>query len=85
MAIGYTPPSGQRQAVYNRSIRTNNDCEGWHRHLPFYQLVEFLHQEALVTLQAQLVTDDKLKRDQRSRFKKQQGKISVGQIPSKRT
>ena len=72
-------------SVYNRSIRTNNDCEGWHRrvnskvrrhHLPFYQLVEFLHQEAtLVTLQAQLVAEDKLKRDQRSRFKKQQGKI----------
>ena len=72
-------------SVYNRSIRTNNDCEGWHRrvnskvrrhHLPFYQLVEFLHQKAtLVTLQAQLVAEDKLKRDQRSRFKKQQGKI----------
>ena len=49
---------------------------GRRHHLPFYQLVEFLHQEAtLVTLQAQLVAEDKLKRDQRSRFKKQQGKI----------
>ena len=72
-------------SVYNRSIRTNNNCEGWHRivnsrvrchHLPFYQLVEFLHQEAtLVTLQTQLVADDKLKWDQRSCLKKQQGKI----------
>ena len=72
-------------SVYNRSIRTNNDCEGWHRrvnskvirhHLPSYQLVEFLHQEAtLVTLQAQLVAEDKLKRDQRSHYKNQQGKI----------
>jgi hypothetical protein len=71
--------------VYNRSIRTNNDAEGWHRrinakirrhHLPFYQLVDFLYTEArLVTLQAQLVADDKLKRDQRAKYKKQQGKI----------
>ena len=71
-------------SVYNRSIRTNNDCKGWHRrvnskvrrhHLPFYQLVEFLHQEAtLVTLQAQLVTENKLKRGQRSRFKSNRGR-----------
>lgn len=72
-------------SVFNRSIRTNNDCEGWHRrlntktlrhNLPFYQLLDLLHKEAsLVDIQSQFINDDKLKRDQRERYKAQQGKI----------
>ena len=70
------PPSSW--SVFQRSVRTNNDCEGYHRrinskirrdHLPFYQLVDLLHTEAsLVSIHAQFVADDKLKRDQRSRY-----------------
>jgi hypothetical protein len=51
--------------------------EGWHRrinakvhrhNLPFYQLVQFLHGEAsLVSVQAQFVSDDKLRRNQRQK------------------
>ncbi|KAH3830387.1 hypothetical protein DPMN_103651 [Dreissena polymorpha] len=41
--------------VFDRSIRTNNDCEGWHHrlnrrakkgNLPFYLLVQLLFEEA---------------------------------------
>ena len=77
------PPSSW--SVFQRSVRTNNDCEGYHGrinskirrdHLPFYQLVDLLHAEAsLVSIHAQFVADDKLKRDQRSRYRNQQGKI----------
>ena len=60
-------------SVYMLPIRTNNDIEGWHHslnrrannhiHLPFYLLVELLHQEArLVSIQIQLVPDGKLSR-----------------------
>ena len=60
-------------SVYMLSIRTNNDIEGWHHslnrsannsvHLPFYLLVELLHQEArLVSIQIQLVSHGKLSR-----------------------
>ena len=62
--------------VYMLPIRMNNDIEGWHHnlnrrannrvHLPFYLLVELLHQEArLVSIQIQLVSDGKLSRIQR--------------------
>jgi hypothetical protein len=72
-------------SVFNRSIRTNNDVEGYHRrlntkthrhNLPFYQLVELLHSESkFVDIQAQFISDDKLKRDQRQHFKQQQAKM----------
>ena len=72
-------------SVFNRSVRTNNDCEGWHRrlnsmtrrnHLPFYQLVTLLHGEAiLVNVQMQFIADEKLQRLQRVQRQQQQGKI----------
>ena len=72
-------------SVFGRSVRTNNDVEGWHRrvnqkiyrnHLPFYQLVQFLYSEAeLVSTQAQFISDDKLMRRQRTQYKDQQAKI----------
>ena len=42
--------------AYKRLVRTNNDCEGYHRRLnsrlgekpPIYKLIEFLHREAKV-------------------------------------
>jgi hypothetical protein len=42
-------------SVFNRSIRTNNDCEGWHHkinkrakkaNVPFYHLLQLLYDEA---------------------------------------
>ena len=72
-------------SVYNRVVRTNNDVEGWHRrlnskihrhHLPFYQLVKVLFDEStLLPLQAQLVSDRKLTRHQRTSTIKQQKAI----------
>ena len=74
----WTPASW---SVYNRVVRTNNDVEGWHRqlnskihrhHLPFYQLVQVLFDEAsLRPLQAQLVSNGKLTRHQRTSTLKQ--------------
>ena len=73
-------------SVYMLPIRTNNDIEGWHHslnrrannrvHLPFYLLVELLHQEArLVSIQIQLVSDGKLSRIQRRKYRLLQSKI----------
>jgi hypothetical protein len=62
-------------SVFMLSVRTNNDCEGWHRRLnvqarrgtlPFYTLVALLHEEArLVQLTAILVSEKHLKRYQK--------------------
>ena len=63
-------------------IRMNNDIEGWYHslnqgasnrvHLPFY----LLHQEArLVSIQIQLVSDVKLSRIQRRKYRLLQSKI----------
>ena len=71
---------------YYRNIRTNNDIEGWHnrmnqrvssRHqLQFYLLVKLLHSEAiLVELQVELVSQAKLTRIQRKRYRDIQSKI----------
>ena len=72
-------------SVYNRLIRTNNDVEGWHRrlnsrihrhNLPLYQLIQVLFEEAtLLPLQAQLVSEGKLTRHEKTRNKQQQQKI----------
>ena len=73
-------------SVYMLPIRTNNDVEGWHNslnrrannrvHLPFYLLVELLHQEArLVSIQIKLVSDGKLSRIQRKKYRLLQSKI----------
>lgn len=71
--------------VFGRSIRTNNDVEGWHYRfnlkarkgqLNFYSLVALLHNEArLVTLQVQLLNDGKVLRHQKARYAKQHGKL----------
>ena len=74
-----------RWSVYMQDIRTNNDLEGWHRRLnnharrgqiQFYLLVELLHREArFVNIQTRLVSEGKLKRHQRKKYKVLQSKV----------
>ena len=73
-------------SVYKQPVRTNNDVEGWHNslnrracgkvHLPFYLLINLLHQETQLTaLYIRLVSDHKLKRMQRRKYRKLQARI----------
>ncbi len=72
-------------SVFNQSVRTNNDVEGWHRRLnyraangkpPFYVLIMLLDREArLLRLQAKLVREGKLQRYQRKAAKSTQGML----------
>ena len=71
-------------SCYNRSVRTNNDVEGWHRalnikagrSLPFFILVPLLRKEAMVVdLQVRLVGEHKLQRHQRKASVTMQGKV----------
>ena len=62
-------------SVFNGAIRTNNNCEGWHRrlnsklkknHLPLYPLIDLCAKEAArVPVVRQLIDDDKIQRQQR--------------------
>lgn len=71
--------------VFMQPIRTNNDVEGWCRRLnvrarrgrlPFYMLLQLLHSESqMVELQAHLVSENKLRRYQRKKYAKLQGKL----------
>ena len=69
-----------------KSIRTNNDVEGWYfrlnrqasgkSQLPFYLLVKLLHKEALLTsVQTGLESEKKLRRIQRNKYMKLQTKL----------
>ena len=72
-------------SVFMRSIRTNNDVEGWHRRLngragrhtvPFYNVVMLLHAESsYVNVQLKLVKESRLCRNQRRMHRQVQGKI----------
>lgn len=72
-------------SVFGRSIRTNNDVEGWHHklnksakkgNLPFYLLINLLYLEAKeIPNQVKLVKEGKLKRRQRKQVKEIQGRI----------
>lgn len=72
-------------SVFGRSIRTNNDVEGWHHklnrrakkgNLPFYLLISLLYSEAKeIPNQVQLVKEGKLKRYQRKQVRKLQGRL----------
>lgn len=71
-------------SVYGQTVRTNDDCEGWHRRLnfrtsrppPFYMLLEMLFKEAeYVETQVKLVSERKLKKAQRSSTRAIQSKI----------
>ena len=77
------PPSSW--SIFMCSTRTNNDVEGWHRRLngkagrgqlQLYLLVPLLHEEAqLVPLQMKLVSEKKLTRFHRKKYRTCQGKI----------
>ena len=72
-------------SVFGRPIRTNNDIEGWHRRingragsagLGFHKLLHLLHTESVgVDLQAKLIAEEHLIREQRSRYKLHQARI----------
>ena len=78
------PPSNW--SIYQQSIRTNNDIEGWHNalnrragggsNLSLYLLIEVLNREAQLTaINIRLVSERKLKRIQRKTYRNQQEKI----------
>jgi len=78
------PPSSW--SVYKQQIRTNNDVEGWHNGLnrrasgraqmPLYMLIHLLHKEAcLVALQIGLVSERKLTKLQKKKYRSVQAKI----------
>ena len=72
-------------SCFMRSVRTNNDVQGWHRRLNtragraslhFYSLLWMLHQEAeLVSLQVRLVSEGKLRRHQKKKTRQLEGKL----------
>ncbi len=72
-------------SVYGRSIRTNNDVEGYHNrlnrrakkgNLSFYLLVTLLYHESRdIPLQCKLVKEKKLRRQQRKSAKQTQGRL----------
>ena len=71
--------------VFGQTIRTNNDCEGWHhrinrraqkRNLQFYILISLLYKDAsLLTTQIKMVSEGKLRRYQRKNNRAIQGKL----------
>ena len=78
------PPSSW--SVYLQSVHTNNDVEGWHNRLnrrahgksqlPFYMLIQLLHEEGkLASLQIRLVSEKKLRRHQKRSYRELQAKI----------
>ena len=71
-------------SVYQMSVRTNNDLEGWHNRLNsrgrpqmnLYMLVTLLHDEScLVPTQIRLVSEDKLRRYQRKSSRSLEARI----------
>ena len=81
---GQWPP--ENWSVYKRSIRTNNDVEGWHhrlnRHavrsnLPMYMLVTLLYKEAYqIPYQMRMVSENQLRRYQRRATKQTEGNLA---------
>ena len=78
------PPSAW--SVFEQAIRTNNDVEGWHlglnkraagkSQLPLYIMIQLLHREArLTSLHIRLVSERKLRRIQRKKYRNIQTKI----------
>lgn len=72
-------------SVFGQTVRTNNDVEGWHHrlnskakkgNLPFYMLVQLLFVEAeLINYNLNLISEHRLKRLQRSKYRKLQADI----------
>ena len=73
-------------SIFMVPVRTNNDIEGWHHsinrrangktQIPFYLLVDLLHQEArLVTIQIRFISEGKLSRIQRRKYRMLQARL----------
>ena len=72
-------------SAFHQSVRTNNDVEGWHHalnskapqgNLSLYKLIPLLHDQAkLVRIQMTLVSERKLCRYQRKRYKELHGRL----------
>lgn len=73
-------------SVFKKAVRTNNDLEGWHHglnrrasgrgQLPLYVLIKLLHKEAQLTaIQIRLVSEKKLRRIQRRKYRDLQARI----------
>ena len=72
-------------SIFGQSIRTNNDVEAWHHrintkakkdHVPFYLLLVLLNQESDVnTINVQLISEQRLRRQQRTKYQKLQADI----------
>ena len=74
-------------SVYGQAIRTNNDVEGWHNglnrrasgrnNIPFYLLIQLLKREAepVCSVQVKLVSERKLQRIQRKKYRKLQAQV----------
>ena len=73
-------------SIFMVPVRTNNDIEGWHHNInrrangktqiPFYLLVDLLHQEArLVTIQIRFISEGKLSRIQRRKYRMLQARL----------
>ena len=73
-------------SVYGQAVRTNNDVEGWHNglnrrasgrnNISFYLLIQLLKREAeLCAVQVRLVSDKKLQRIQRKKYRKLQAQV----------
>ena len=73
-------------SVFMEAARTNNDLEGWHNglnrrakgrsQLPLYVLIQLLHKESsLVSLQIRLASDRRLRRHQRTSYRKMQRRL----------
>ena len=75
-------------SIFNKSVRTNNDIEGWYNRLnkraagrsslQFYLLITLLHKEAkLTSLYIRLVSEKKLRRIQRRQYRELQNKLFI--------
>ena len=73
-----------RWSVFYRTVRTNNDVDGWHHRrlnqnpqkdqLPLYVMIQLLFQEA-TTVNLQMRRRDKIRRRQSKKYRDLQGKI----------
>ena len=73
-------------SMYMQSVRTNNDCEGWHRQInakgkakmSFHRLLSLLRGEAKISdMNVQLISEHKLKKRQKKHFVKIHAKSSA--------
>ena len=71
-------------SVYGQTVRTNNDCEGWHHrinrakkgNLQFYLLILLLYKEvSVLPTQIKMVSEGKLRRFQRKKTRAIQGQL----------